>query len=333
MPETEVQGGQPLALITGASGFVGRHLIRELLAQTDWRIVGTSRRAAFTVAEVPILACDLRNRSLVERFVQRYPPTFVFHLAAESYVPKSIAAPADTVVNNIEAQINLFESILAIGLRPVVVLAGSSEQYGFADERELPIDENQPFRPGNPYAVSKIAQDMLGYQYFRSHGLPVVRMRAFNHIGPGQSDRFALSSFARQIAEAEAGVIEPTILTGDLVAERDFLDVRDVVRAYRLAALHGQPGEAYNLASGRPESIGRLLDLLVAMSDVPVSVRQDPARLRPSDVPRIFGSAAKFTAISGWKPEIPLEHSLGDLLEYWRGEVSGIDREIQEQPA
>jgi GDP-4-dehydro-6-deoxy-D-mannose reductase len=306
------------ALITGAGGFVGQHLAVELDRETDWDIVALQRRAGAAPTRARVLACDLLDRELVQRVLERHRPDVIFHLAAQSYVPQAIAAPGQTLTNNVLAQLNVLEACRALGLDPFVLVACSAEEYGAARPDELPLTEAQPFRPANPYAVSKIAQDMLGLQYWLAYGLRVVRMRPFNHFGPGQSDRFVLASFARQIAEAELGRAEPVVLTGDVSVERDFLDVRDVVRAYRMAVASTQPGEAYNVASGTARRLRDLLDMLLADARVSMDVRRDPARLRPSDTPRLVGDAHKLRAATGWEPHIPIEVSLSDTLNYWR---------------
>jgi GDP-4-dehydro-6-deoxy-D-mannose reductase len=203
-----------------------------------------------------------------------------------------------------------------------VIVVCSAEEYGYVDPDDVPVNEKQPFRPGNPYAVSKIAQDMLAYQYALAWDMRIVRLRPFNHFGPGQSDRFVLSSFARQIAEAEAGRIEPVVLTGNLDARRDFLDVRDVARAYRLAADHGESGGVYNIATGRAWQIGALLRQLLDMARVRLDVRHDPARMRPSDVPILSGDATRFSQLTGWRPEIPISQSLADMLDDWRRRIA-----------
>jgi GDP-4-dehydro-6-deoxy-D-mannose reductase len=309
------------ALVTGASGFAGRHLVDELERATDWQIIGLGRSRASLGSRTQVLACDLRDEALVRRNVEHYRPAVIFHLAAQSYVPKALAAPAETLTNYTIAQINILEACRHLVPEATVVIICSAEEYGYVDPDEVPVTEDQPFRPGNPYAVSKITQDMLAYQYARAWDMRIVRLRPFNHFGPGQSDRFVLSSFARQIAEAEAGRIEPVVLTGNLEARRDFLDVRDVVRAYRLAAQHGDTGGVYNIATGTAWQIGALLRQLLDMSRIPLDVRQDRARMRPSDVPILSGDASRFSRLTGWRPEISIVQSLEDTLEDWRHRV------------
>ena len=310
--------GSQVVLVTGATGFAGRHLVSELSRYTPWEIVGTSRQSVHGNGPARIITCDLRDAELVKRVVARYRPTHIAHLAAQSYVPKAMADPYTTISNNVLGQVNLLEAVIDAGVSPKILIAGSSEIYGAVAEGDLPISEQAPLKPGNPYAVSKAAQDLLGYQYSVSHGLDIVRARAFNHSGPGQSDRFVLSGFARQIADAESGRVEPTILTGNLDSKRDFLDVRDVVRAYRLLLESGHAGECYNIASGVSHRIRKLLEYFVEMASVDVAIQQDPARVRPSDTPNVVGDASKVRRLTGWNPEIAIEQTLEDTLNYWR---------------
>jgi len=191
----------------------------------------------------------------------------------------------------------------------------------------LPQTEESPLRPNNPYAVSKVAQDFLGLQYHLAYGLPVVRVRPFNHTGPGQSPRFVVPAFASQIARIEVGLQEPVLRVGNLDAARDFSDVRDIVRAYHLAVTEGEPGEVYNLASGRPQPVRGLLETLLGYSQVKIRVERDEERSRPVDVPVVYGSAEKFHRQTGWEPQIPFEQTLRDTLEYWRGQVAGSRRQ------
>jgi GDP-4-dehydro-6-deoxy-D-mannose reductase len=211
--------------------------------------------------------------------------------------------------------------VRALQQDPVIQIAGSSEEYGLVLPDEVPIKETNPLRPLSPYAVSKVAQDLLAYQYHQSYGLKTVRTRGFNHTGPRRGDVFVTSNFAKQIASIEAGLQEPVIRVGNLESVRDFTDVRDTVRAYWLAVEKGRPGEVYNIASGREITIRQLLDNLVALSRTQVEVEVDPERLRPSDVEVLIGDASKFHADTGWEPTIPLEQTLEDLLDFWRERV------------
>jgi len=253
-------------------------------------------------------------------------PDFVFHLAAQALVPAAWSDPWSTLENNIRGQLNVLLAALHQSTLPSVLVIGSSEEYGVVPADQLPIRETYPLRPNNPYAVSKVAQDMLGYQYFASHRLPVVRVRPFNHIGPRQSPAFVASAFAKQIAEVEAGLREPKVLVGNLDARRDLSDVRDMVRGYYLALSQGEPGEAYNLGAERSYPMRELLEGLIALSKVKPTVEFDSQRLRPSDMPDVVADCSKMRSRTGWHAEIPLERSLQDILDYWRSRV-------REQPA
>jgi GDP-4-dehydro-6-deoxy-D-mannose reductase len=310
-------------LITGASGFVGRHLAAHLLAETDAEVYGLDRLGRGEAenaapAGVRRVAADLRDAAAVRSALATVRPDGIFHLAAQASVPLALADPGQTLVNNVLGQLHLLEAVAAECPAARVVVASSGEVYGRVPPNEQPVDERAPFRPTNPYAVSKVAQDALAYQYWVARGLATVRVRPFNHIGPGQSDLYAASSFARQIAEAELGRRPPVIQVGNLAAERDFTDVRDVVRAYYLALLHGEPGEAYNVGSERAVSLQTILNGLLGLSRVAVRVEVDPTRLRPVDVPRIVASCAHFRARTGWQPTLPLSQTLADTLDAWR---------------
>ncbi|HEX5414736.1 MAG TPA: GDP-mannose 4,6-dehydratase, partial [Chloroflexota bacterium] len=284
-------------------------------------VVGVSAHHARLPQGAVGLTADLLDADLTARTILAQRPEVIFHLAAQAYVPQAIADPGQTLLNNSLAQLNVLEAARRLEPAPVILVAGSSEVYGTVPPERLPVTEDQPFRPSNPYAVSKVTQDMLGLQYFLSYGLPVVRARPFNHIGPGQSDRFAVASFARQIAEAETGRGQPLLLVGNLGARRDFLDVRDVVRAYGVMARREYAGEVFNVASGVARSVQDLLDALLARATVPIEVRQDPARMRPSEAPLIVGDASKLAAATGWRPEIPLCRSLQNTLDEWRARM------------
>jgi GDP-4-dehydro-6-deoxy-D-mannose reductase len=208
-----------------------------------------------------------------------------------------------------------------VGLSPRVHIAGSSEEYGLVLPHEVPLREDSPLRPLSPYAVSKVAQDLLAYQYWRSYQLHVVRTRGFNHTGPRRGEVFVTSNFSRQVAEIERGMREPVVHVGNLESVRDFTDVRDMVRAYWLALERGEPGEVYNICSGRGYSAQQVLDILLGLAHVKVEVRQDPARMRPSDVTLLLGDCSKFRSATGWEPTIPFEVTLKDLLEHWRKRV------------
>ena len=314
----EVPVADATALITGASGFVGRHLVELLKSQTSLNLIAVQGHPGPHEEGVRQLVCDLLDADLTSRVIARHRPDVIFHLAAQAYVPKAVANPAETLINNVVSQVNLLESCRAAGIDPVIVVVSSAEVYGAVAPSEIPIIESQPFQPRNPYAVSKVTQDMLGLQYHLSYGMKIVRVRPFNHIGPGQNDRFVVSSLARQIAEIEHGLADPVLLVGNLDSVRDFLDVRDVVRAYVAVAKTEFAGEVFNVASGTGVRISAILDELLRLSSAEVDVRQDPSRLRPSDIPMLIGDAEKLRAATGWEPAISLETSLRDTLDDWR---------------
>jgi len=312
-------------LITGITGFAGSHLAEFCLARGDVEVFGTARwrsrmdNVNGIVDDISLFDCDLKDPVAVRHCLSDVRPDYIFHLAAQSFVPTSWKAPVETVCTNMVGEINLFEAMRELGLEDTrIQLAGSSEEYGMVYEDEVPIKESNPLRPLSPYGVSKVGQDLLGYQYHQSYGLYTVRTRAFNHTGPRRGDVFVSSNFSRQIATIEKGKGEPVIKVGNLEARRDFTDVRDIVKGYWLALEKGAPGEVYNLGSGRDVTIRKMLDMLLSFSDIEIEVRQDPERMRPSDVEILLADNTRFCELTGWAPEIPLEKTLEDLLDYWR---------------
>ena len=310
-------------LVTGITGFVGSHFAELALAEGA-EVFGSYRWRSKTENidhlrdRVTLIECDLRDLSSVQELVTTSRPDFIIHLAAQSYVHSSWHSPAETFNTNIISQVNLLETLRGLKPAPRFLAIGSSEEYGLVHDDELPIKEMNPLRPLSPYAVSKVATDLMAYQYFKSYALPIVRARAFNHEGPRRGDVFVTSNFARQIAEIEVNRREPTILVGNLKAVRDYTDVRDIVRGYWLLLSGGEPGEVYNMCSGRGWAIQEILDFLLRESThKAIAVREDPARLRPSDVPVLIGDCSRLNAL-GWKPRIPFEQTLRDLLAYWR---------------
>jgi GDP-4-dehydro-6-deoxy-D-mannose reductase len=313
------------ALITGIGGFAGSHLADYLLAETDWRVVGCVLNDCdipdYLRGQVYCQVVDLRDLEAVQHMLDEVAPDFIFHLAALAKVADSWRTPWPVLENNILGQLNLLQALANLGARPRMMVVGSNEEYGLVRPEELPLAEESPLRPNSPYGVSKVAQDMLGLQYFLSHQLPIIRVRPFNHIGPRQAPGFVAPDFARQIATAEVGQRPPRMQVGNLEARRDFTDVRDMVRAYYLAVTQGLPGDVYNIGSGQSHSVQELLDTLLSYSRVEITVEKDPARLRPSDVPEVRCDASKFRALTGWQPSIPFETSLRDVLDDWRQHV------------
>jgi len=314
-------------LVTGITGFVGSHLAEYALDKGGIEVFGTVRwRSRMENIEgiedrIHLLDCDLRDNVAVKNTLEDVRPDYIFHLAAQSFVPTSWKAPAETLTTNILSELNLLESIRDLGLDTRIQIAGSSEEYGLVYEDEAPIKEDNPLRPLSPYAVSKVAQDYLAYQYNQSYGIFAVRTRAFNHTGPRRGQVFVTSNFSRQVALIEKGKKEPVIEVGNLEARRDFSDVRDIVRGYWLSLEKGEPGEVYNIGSGKAITIQALLDLILSMSDIEIEVRQVPERMRPSDVELLLCDYSKFNHATGWKPEIPFEKTVSDLLDYWRERV------------
>jgi len=293
-------------LITGITGFVGSHMAEYALAKgaevfgsTRWR--SKTENIDHLRSKVSFIESDLRDLSSVRALLESSQPDYVIHLAAQSFVGVSWHAPAETLTTNILAQINVLEAIRGLKMSPRFLAVGSSEEYGLVHDEELPIKETNPLRPLSPYAVSKVTQDMMAFQYFKSYGLPIIRTRAFNHEGPRRGDVFVTSNFARQVAEIEAGLREPIVYVGDLTPRRDYSDVRDIVRGYWL--------------------------LLAGLSTVKgITVKTDPARLRPSDVMVLEGSPAKIHKATGWKVEIPFERTLTELVDYWRQRIRASTR-------
>jgi len=314
------------ALITGITGFVGSHLAEYCLG-LGLEVHGTIRthhlgdeleRIKGIRDKIQLHECDLRNRSRVFSVIRQVRPDQIFHLAAQSFVPVSWQDPEGTILNNVLSELNIFEVCRELKMYSVIQIAGSSEEYGIVKPNECPIKETNPLRPASPYAVSKVAQEMLGIQYAQSYGMKIVITRAFNHEGPRRGKLFVTSDFASQIVDIERGKQEPVIKVGNLEAWRDYTDVRDVVRAYSLAVKHCKCGEPYNISSGEKHQIRELLGALLEMTDVKVKIQQDPAKIRPSDVPVLCGDSSKFREVTGWKPQVGFRTMLADILQYWR---------------
>jgi GDP-4-dehydro-6-deoxy-D-mannose reductase len=313
-------------LITGITGFAGSHLADFALAQGGVEVFGTARwrspsqNIEHIAGEITVIDADLRDASSVESLVADIKPDWIFHLAAQSYVVSSWKLPSETITTNIVGTVNIFEAVRRVKYSPRILVACSSEEYGYVEPHEVPITEDNPLRPLSPYGVSKVGQDLLSYQYFKSYGLEVVRTRAFNHTGPRRGRVFVCSNFATQIVEAQKG-LRPHVSVGNLEAVRDFTDVRDTVRAYWFALEAATPGEVYNICSGTGYSIREVLEKLLALAGADVPVVVDETRLRPSDVPLLIGDYSKFQKETGWRPEVPFDQSLSDILDYWRERI------------
>ncbi len=294
------------ALVTGAHGFVGRHLVAHLEASGD-QVTGVDRATD---------GLDITDAGGVESMVAEVAPEVIYHLAGWADVGGSWRSPVAAFRANAEGTLNVLSAAAAAGVERVVAVS-SADVYGKVTPAELPLTEDSPLRPASPYAASKVAADYLGLQAWLGNGLPVLRVRAFNHLGPGQTDQFVAPALASRIARAErdGGEVLPI---GDLSARRDFTDVRDVVRAYRLLAEHGEPGEVYNVCSGVDLAVQDLADQLLAHAKVPLRFETDPKLLRPVELPVLRGSHDRLTAATGWQPEVSIEQTLVDLLDDWR---------------
>ena len=313
------------ALITGLNGFAGSHLADFLLTQSNDEIfgagIGDTANLAHLAGRVTFIEGNLTAPGFTGDLLARTQPERVYHLAGQAFPPISWQDPWTTLEINLRSQVNLLSAAARLNLSARILVIGSMDEYGRVEPHELPIRETTPLRPDSPYGVSKIAQDFLGLQFFLSHNLQVIRARPSNHIGPRQNEQFVTSNFAKQIAEIEIGKREPVLRVGNLTAQRDFTDVRDMARAYGLAIERGIPGEVYNICSERAVSIQHIVDVLISFSRVAIRIEHDPARMRPSDTPVMICDASKFRAQTGWHATIALETSLRDILDYWRERI------------
>ena len=311
------------ALITGISGFAGSHLA-EFLLNKGYKVYGTFYdKSTFSnlngfIDRIILYQCDFRNYDILKKIIGKVKPDEIYHLVAISFVPTSLNDPKLTFDTNLYGTLNLYQAIIDLKMNPMILFVGSADEYGLVNENDLPIKEECPLRPINPYSVSKASADYLSYFYFKSYDLNIVRVRPFNHIGPRQSPEFVCSNFAKQIVEIEKGMKEPVIMVGNLEAKRDFTDVRNMVKAYWLVIQKGEAGEVYNICSERAIQIKELLNNLLELSSKKIEVMKDPQRMRPSDNPVLQGDCSKFRRRSGWKPKIPLDKTLKDILECWR---------------
>lgn len=311
-------------LITGLTGPVGSFLADYLLsipgleihAFKRWR--SDPRPIAHLLGRVTIHEGDIEDPFAVDRAVAAAAPERIFHLAAQSYPSASWEAPVHTMRTNVEGTLNLLEAVRRHTPEARVHIAGTSAQYGFVAPEEVPLRETRAMRPASPYGVSKVAAELSGLQYHDNFGLHVVVTRSFNHVGPRQGDRCSIQTFCQQAAAIEAGRQEPLLRVGNLEPRRDFTHTRDVARALWLLIERGEPGQVYNLCSGRATRIGDIVEMVVERARVPIEVREDPARLRPSDEPILMGDNTKLRAATGWEPTIGIPEIVEELLGYWR---------------
>lgn len=311
------------ALIIGGAGFVGKYLLRHLAETYPWELHVTklpSEHVDFDNA-IPHDLNILKKTDIVA-LLQTVQPDYIIHLAAQSSVSVSWKRPNLTVDINIKGCLNLLDAVRECQLSPRILLVGSGEEYGHIHIEDTPIIENTVLRPGNIYAATKACQNMIGSIYAKAYHMDIMMVRAFNHIGPEQAPLFVVADFCNQVASIEKGLAKPVIRVGNLSAKRDFTDVRDVVRAYGLLIQKGHSGETYNIGSGHAIAIQTLLDMILSMSQTDISVETDPEKLRPVDVPIIEADISKVTACTGWTPEISLETTIGETLDYWRSTLN-----------
>lgn len=323
------------AFITGITGMVGSHLADYLLENTDWEIYGLCRwrspldNISHLLPRINandrmhLVYGDLRDYLSIHEAVKKAQPDYVFHLAAQSYPKTSFDSPLDTLETNVQGTANVLEALRKNDIKAITHVCASSEVFGRVPKEKLPIDEECTFHPASPYAISKVGTDLLGRYYAEAYNMTVMTTRMFTHTGPRRGDVFAESTFAKQIAMIEAGLIPPVVKTGNLDSLRTFADVRDAVRAYyMLVTVNPIPAAYYNIGGTYTCSIADMLKTLISMSTVKdIRVETDPERLRPIDVDLQVPNTAKFKAATGWEPVIPFEQTMRDLLEYWRERV------------
>lgn len=316
--------------VTGAGGFVGPYLIRHIqTVNSDTDIHGSVYiQPENPIENVSYTQLDLMDYEHVLSVLDSVRPDLIYHLAAQSSPGKALKAVWQTIETNVRMQLNLLQACVELNIKPRILIMSSGDVYagGASSPDMMPVNEDAPLMPGNPYALSKVTQDLMGVQYFLSCQLPIIRIRPFNHTGAGQRESFVAPDFALQIAKIEANLQDPLMRVGNLAAKRDFTDVRDIVRAYALLADKGEPGKAYNVSSNKTYSIQFLLDTLLRYTDAKITVETDPARFRPVDVPIVQGDNRRLVELTGWQPTIGFEQTLHDLLDDCRERVQKIIR-------
>ena len=310
-------------LVTGAGGFVGEYLLRHLLEhQHEVAAMGIGGGAFLKEMGVPSHEVDILDVAAVESCMETFCPEAVIHLAAISNVPLSWEKPGLTVDVNIHGTVNILQTLYKVSSKAKFLSIGSSDEYGLAAKAGLPLTEEVPCRPQNPYSISKYAAEQMVLQIGKKYGMTVLHTRSFNHFGPGQAKGFVTTDFASQIAAIERGAQEPVIRVGDLTAARDFTFVADVVRAYAALVEQEVPGGVYNICSGKAHTMQEILDELLSLSPVKISVEKDEARMRPSEVPFFVGDCAKLKKATGWEPRHDFHQGMRETLDYWRARVA-----------
>lgn len=312
-------------LITGMTGFVGSYLTEYLENKNKIEVFGTTFtnstkdfKLIFPNYKRRLFQGDLKNKKFVDQTLKKIKPDTVIHLAALSVPSDSWGVAEATLTNNMLSQLNILDSLKGLNKKTKILIISSGQVYGSVSPKEIPLTEKSSLKPDNPYAVSKLFQEILGYQYFNNYDLPVITLRPLNHIGPRQEGNFAIPSFVKQIIDIEKGFKKPIIEVGNLNAQRDFTDVRDICRAYILAVNKCKPGEVYNIAAGKVYRMREILDILLKNSQVKIKVKINKNLFRPVDTPILTADYSKFKKVTGWQPKISLEQTLKDTLKYWR---------------
>lgn len=311
-------------LVIGAAGFVGSYLVEEMCCNDIEAYVTKLPHEKLENLNARVYDLDILNKDAIVSLLFEIHPDYIFHLAAQSSVGLAWKNPGLTVDVNIKGSLNLMDALRELTYKPRVLLIGSGEEYGHIQPDETPVKENNLLRPGNIYAATKACQNMIGSIYSKAYDLELVLVRAFNHIGPSQAPMFVVSDFCKQVAEIEKGLREPVMKVGNLAAKRDFTDVRDVVRAYVKLVQLGKSGETYNVGRGNAREIREVLDMILSMSGAEINVEIDPNKIRPVDVPIIEADITKLTQLTGWSPQIPLEQTIQETLDYWRAHVKAL---------
>lgn len=311
------------SLIIGGAGFVGTHLIRYLNNEMKHKVVVTKMPTEnISITEnIQVLNLDILDKDMILEVFEQVKPDYIFHLAAQSSVALSWKNPALTIDVNIKGTVNILDALRESGIKARILLIGSGEEYGKVLENEIPIQENNMLRPGNIYAATKVCQNMIGKIYVDAYNLDIIMVRAFNHIGTNQTPNFVVADFCKKVAEIEVGKSDPVIKVGNLNSQRDFTDVRDVVRAYALLIKCGKAGETYNIGSGHAVRIKELLDIILKYSNIDIQIEVDHSKFRPVDIPIIQADTKKVFETTGWKPKIGLEQTIKETLDYWRKQV------------